>query len=114
MSDQNTTFTVRNDGDARQFQLVDESTGRVIGRAHYMPYGHDHDQRIFFHTVIEDEYSGRGLAPVLGREALEATVADGLRIVPVCPFIKAFIAKHPDEFGEHAVKVTQEHLDALK
>ncbi|MBG6084268.1 GNAT family N-acetyltransferase [Zhihengliuella flava] len=114
MTEHGTTFTVHHDSRARQFQLLDDATGQVVGRAHYLPHGPAADQRVFFHTVVEDAYSGRGLAHVLGRGALEATIADGLKIVPVCPFIKGFIAKHSDEFGEHAVPVKPAHLEAVR
>ncbi len=42
----------------------------------------DHEgQRIFPHTVVDEEFSGRGLATILVREALEATRDAGMRIV---------------------------------
>lgn len=55
----------------------------------------DHEgRRIFPHTVVDDEYSGRGLATILIREALEATRAAGLRIVPVCSMVAGFLDKN--------------------
>ena len=42
-------------------------------------------QRIFFHTVIGDEFGGQGLASTLTRDALAQTIAAGRRIVPVSP-----------------------------
>lgn len=57
----------------------------------------DHDgQRIFPHTEIGDEFGGRGLATILIREALDATRAAGLRIVPVCPMVAGVIEKNPE------------------
>ncbi|WP_405491095.1 GNAT family N-acetyltransferase [Nocardia sp. NBC_00511] len=53
-------------------------------------------QRIFFHTEIGDAYAGQGLASRLIRAALEDTRAAGERIVPICPFVKAFVEKHHD------------------
>lgn len=53
-------------------------------------------RRIFFHTEIDDAFGGRGLAAVVVGEALDATRADGLRIVPVCPFVAAFVRRHHD------------------
>lgn len=65
----------------------------VAGFAQYV----DHDgQRIFFHTIIEDAYVGRGLAGAVVRQALDTTRADGLRIVPVCSFVKKYVADHHD------------------
>lgn len=57
----------------------------------------DHDgQRIFPHTVVDEEFSGRGLATILVREALESTRDAGLRIVPVCPMVAGFVEKNPE------------------
>jgi len=67
--------------------------GQKAGFTEYI----DHDgQRIFPHTEIGDEYSGRGLATILIREALEATRAAGLRIVPVCSTVAGFVEKNPE------------------
>lgn len=48
------------------------------------------------HTVVEDAFAGRGLASVLVRHALDAARAAGLRVVPTCPYVRGWIAKHPD------------------
>ena len=55
---------------------------------------------VFVHTKIESEFEGKGLASVLARRALDATVARGEAIIPVCPFIAAYLRKHPD-YEEH-------------
>ncbi|NUR29569.1 MAG: N-acetyltransferase [Catenulispora sp.] len=55
---------------------------------------------IFVHTEIADEFGGKGLGSVLARHALDATVARGETIVPVCPFISAYLRKHP-QYAEH-------------
>ncbi|KMO70567.1 MAG: N-acetyltransferase [Mycolicibacterium rufum] len=66
----------------------------------------DHDgQRIFPHTVVDDDYSGRGLATILVREALEATRDAGLRIVPVCSMVAGYIEKN-HEFDDIVDPVT--------
>lgn len=51
-------------------------------------------QRVFYHTESKEEFAGRGLASLLVNEALEATRAEGLRIVPVCPLVAAHVKKH--------------------
>lgn len=102
-----------------RFELLE--AGRVIGKAAYKDYdGGASDpadgavqQRIFYHTVINEEYGGQGLAGKLAAEALDQTVAAGLKIVPVCPFIKKFVAKHP-EYDAHVVKPNPAHLSFLE
>src|ERR1700753_2515787 len=54
------------------------------------------NQRVFYHTEVEERFGGRGSATILVGEALEATRADGKRVVAVCPMVAAFIKKHPE------------------
>ena len=64
-------------------------------------------QRIFPHTEVDEKFEGRGLGTILVRQALEATRDAGLRIVPVCPMVAAFIDKNT-EFGDITDPVTDE------
>ena len=52
---------------------------------------------VFTHTEVDDAYEGRGVGSVLARQALDAVREAGeRRVVPRCPFIKAWIDRHPD------------------
>jgi len=42
------------------------------------------------------EFQGRGLATILVAEALRATKAEGLRIVPTCWMVAEYIDKNPE------------------
>ncbi len=53
-------------------------------------------QRIFTHTEVDDEFEGRGLATIVVEEALKAARDAGLRVVPVCKLVAAYIDKHPE------------------
>lgn len=70
--------------------------GQKVG---FTEYADRDGQRIFPHTEVEDTFEGRGLATILIGEALQATRDAGLRIVPVCPMVAAFVKKH-DEFTD--------------
>jgi uncharacterized protein len=50
----------------------------------------------FVHTEVPQELSGRGIGTKLIRGALEMVRAQGLRVVPQCPFVSAFMGKHPE------------------
>ncbi|WP_430647991.1 GNAT family N-acetyltransferase [Agromyces sp. GXS1127] len=50
---------------------------------------------IFTHTVIDPAFEGRGLGSMLARFVVEDAVRRGERIVPRCPFIAAWLRKHP-------------------
>ncbi|MDP9890321.1 GNAT family N-acetyltransferase [Pseudarthrobacter enclensis] len=104
-------ITVRHNPERERFEILD--AGNVIGKAAYKEYdGGESPQRIFYHTVINEEYGGQGLAGRLATAALDSTVEAGIRIVPVCPFIKKFLGKHPD-YLPNVVAVTPLHLEFL-
>jgi predicted GNAT family acetyltransferase len=50
----------------------------------------------FVHTEIPAELSGHGIGSTLARGALEDVRRQGLKVVSKCPFIGAYIAKHPE------------------
>ncbi|MGW9827285.1 uncharacterized protein ACUXNS_002304 [Brevibacterium pityocampae] len=66
-------------------------------------------QRILYHTVIDEAFSGRGLASRLTRDAIAASVTEGYRVVPLCPYVKSWVGKH-DEFADHVDPVSSAHL----
>ncbi len=67
--------------------------GRVVGYAEYRP---SPGRITFTHTVVEPEYEGHGVAGRLAQAALDDAVSRGLRIVPRCPYIRAWLRRHPE------------------
>lgn len=52
---------------------------------------------VFTHTEVTPEYEGQGIGSALAHAALDEIRADGVReVLPLCPFIKAWIGKHPE------------------
>ncbi len=70
-------------------------------------------QRIFFHTEVGDEYEGQGLAGELVSRALDATREAGLRVVPVCPYVKRFVGRHTG-YADLVDPVTPDALAAVR
>ncbi len=67
--------------------------GEVAGFAEYQRS----DQTVVFtHTEIDPRFEGRGLGSVLARQALDAARDQRLRVLPLCPFIRGYIQRHPD------------------
>ena len=50
----------------------------------------------FVHTEVPPELGGKGIGSKLIRGALVQVRADGLKVIAQCPFVKAFLDKHPD------------------
>lgn len=70
-------------------------------------------QRVFYHTVIDDAFGGRGLAGVLANGALTDVRAQGKRIVALCPYIAKYVSKHHD-FDDILDPVTPELIAAVR
>jgi predicted GNAT family acetyltransferase len=70
--------------------------GQAVGFAEFVERD---GLRVFTHTEVSKDYEGRGLATILVGEALQATRADGIRIVAVCPLVAAYVKKH-QEFAD--------------
>ena len=74
---------------SRYEMLVDGVTAFVV-------YRRDGDVVELVHTEVPQTLSGRGVGSALARGTLDLTRAAGLKIRPLCPFIAAFIQRHPD------------------
>lgn len=50
----------------------------------------------FEHTEVPPELGGKGVGSTLVRGALEDVRRQGLKVVVHCPFVKGYMAKHPE------------------
>lgn len=48
------------------------------------------------HTVVPPAFEGKGVASALARHAFGAARERGLKVVPTCPFMAAWVKKHPE------------------
>jgi hypothetical protein len=53
----------------------------------------------FMHTEVPKELEGHGIGSALVRGELEIARAQGLTVAATCPFVRAYIAKHPESVG---------------
>ncbi|RUL91330.1 N-acetyltransferase [Verrucosispora sp. FIM060022] len=70
--------------------LVDDA---LAGFTAYLPRG---EALVFTHTEVDPAFQGMGVGSALMRGTLEQLRAQGQRIVPQCPFMAAFIKRHPE------------------
>lgn len=79
----------------------DDSKGRywtrIEGHLAQMTYSRSDKAVITIdHTVVPDALRGKGVGGQLVQRAVLDARAAGIRIVPLCPFAKAQIQRHPD------------------
>jgi len=51
------------------------------------------------HVEVPEQYQGQGLAGKLASTALNWAREKGLKVIPSCPYVKGYLAKHL-EFGD--------------
>jgi hypothetical protein len=82
---------VRNNEDALRYEAVLD--GQAAGFAAYQLSG---DRVVFTHTEVSPQAEGKGVASTLIRWALDDVRRQAKRVVPLCPFVVAFLKRHPD------------------
>lgn len=51
---------------------------------------------IFTHTEVPPALEGKGVGGKLAKFVLDYAVAQGYKIQPLCPFIAAYVRRHPE------------------
>jgi predicted GNAT family acetyltransferase len=67
--------------------------GQVAGFSDYQLH---QGEIMFIHTEIDEAYEGKGLGSVLVRHELDTARERGLAVLPLCPFVREWISRHPD------------------
>ena len=79
-----------NPGEGRYELFV---AGQLAGHATYTLSG---PTMTIPHTEVRPRFEGQGLGARLARFALDDARERGLRVVPRCPFVAAYIGRHPE------------------
>lgn len=66
--------------------------GELVGEAHYLLADGVAD---FNHTLVPPQFEGQGIAGQLIRYAMDDTQAMGLKVRPTCPYVRAWLVRHP-------------------
>ena len=72
-----------------------EFTLEVDGEVAVAAYQREDNVIIFTHTLVPPAIEGHGVGSRLVRGALDLARDQGLKVVPQCPFVRAFIERHP-------------------
>lgn len=69
---------------------------RVDGHLATLTYALDGNTIIYLHTEVPSALEGHGVGARLARTALDEARDQGRSIVPLCPFVAAYIRRHPE------------------
>lgn len=85
------TVTIADDPAADRYVIDAEGT-----RIGLLSYRLDGDQIALLHAEIQPAMERRGLGSKLVAFALDDARARGLAVMPYCPFVRAYIERHPE------------------
>jgi uncharacterized protein len=84
-------LAVRDNAADFRYELLRD--GRILGEILYRTRG---DRIVLLHTEVLPSAEGGGLGSRLVTGALDDIRARDLRVVPLCPFVAAYIRRHPE------------------
>ena len=94
-----TDLSVVDNAEKRRYEIRHGSD--VLG---FIFYRLDTERMTLMHTEVDEELEGEGIGSQLVSGALDDIRARGLSIVPLCPFVSAYLLRHP-EYSDLVAKV---------
>ncbi len=81
--------------------VVDNTTAHRLeindgGHIAFLTYRMKGDAIEYMHSETPPELQGRGYASALAKFALEREKASGRKVIASCPFVRAYIKRHPE------------------
>ena len=76
-----------------QESRFEAQVGDYLARIEYI----ENDRHIVYtHTIVPKEIGGQGLASMMARTVLDYARDNDLKVVPQCPFVRAYIERHAE------------------
>lgn len=69
---------------------------KIEGHFAFINYGEINNQIALVHTEVEPELNGKGAATAVVEKTLQYIEENGKTLLPFCPYVFAYIQKHPD------------------
>jgi predicted GNAT family acetyltransferase len=85
-------YVVRDDPEARRYEILRD--GEVLGGIWYRTTP---GLIALVHTEVDPSTEGQGVGTRLVAGALDDIRARGLRVAPLCPFVAAYLRRHPEQ-----------------
>jgi predicted GNAT family acetyltransferase len=86
-------YEIRSDGELAGFVTYKRRPGRIA----------------FQHTEVDERFEGQGIGSQLIVHVLDAAREAGDAVVPICPFVRAYIERHPG-YADLVPEETREQL----
>jgi uncharacterized protein len=84
-------MTVRDNPDLQRYEAIVD--GELAGSLFYRAR---EDELVLVHTEVEEAFEGQGIGSRLIAATLDDVRARGLRMRPFCPFVQAYLERHPE------------------
>ncbi len=84
-------LTVVDNADRRRYEA--RLGSEVVG---FIMYRLDSGRMTLIHTEVDPELEGEGVGSMLVAGALDDIRGRGLVLVPLCPFVSAYLRRHPE------------------
>ena len=90
MQEQYKALPLINNQEQQRFEL------EVDGYTAFIEYKESGKQVILIHTEVPEELEGKGVGTAIVEKTLEHIESNQQTLVPLCPFVIAFLKRHPD------------------
>ncbi len=80
---------IKNDS-ANQFQM------ELEGHLAFIQFNEIKDRIALVHTEVPEELGGKGVGKALVEKTLKLIQESGKKVMPYCPFVFAYIKRHPE------------------
>ncbi|MFE5623107.1 GNAT family N-acetyltransferase [Streptomyces virginiae] len=91
----NTPIAFQDEREAGRLLALED--GEAVGYIAYFVLAGPPHALVAVHTIVEPGHEGRGIAGGLVRTFYQLAAAEGVPVVPLCPYAASWAAKHPDE-----------------
>lgn len=74
----------------KRFEVV------INGKTALIEYIRAEDKMYLTHTEVPKEFEGQGVASSMVKQVLQQIDREELKLVPHCPFVAAYLKRHPE------------------
>jgi uncharacterized protein len=95
--------------DGNGLQVVDNKAAsrlevRAGNEVAELIYRQNGKRLVLVHTGVPETLGGRGIGGQLVHAAVDKAAADGMTVVPLCPYARSWLERHPDQASRVTIK----------